>query len=96
MLIAAGCVLQSAMTYDKPALEAKRYTSRLLSCLVIVIVYHFTMDEVVVHQLTFAVLVLLVAIKTSRIIGSAGLGPNDKAILYRKTTVGAGEYFLSP
>lgn len=68
MLIAAACVLQRAMTFDKDSAYSLRHSIVLLITVGTATIYHCVADEQVVHQLSFVALIALVALRTRSLI----------------------------
>lgn len=92
MLVASACVFHRAMTFNQSTLFSRRFTAVLLLPLGIETVYHTIADEEAVHQLSFLLLIILVAIKTRALIKSRVQRSEDRQRLRALTMAGAGTF----
>jgi dihydroceramidase len=90
MIVATSCVLHRAMTFQQDATYTRKFTTVLLSSMVIETVYHSVMNEEFVHQASWLVLLVLVAWKTRSLIQQRAKTPEQKQQFSRLIAFGTG------
>lgn len=90
MIIASATVLQQAMTYGRSERFNKIFTITLTVLVVAETVYHAAMDELVVHEHSFLVLIALVAYRTRQLVKERAGGEADRSRLRTVTWLGTG------
>lgn len=91
MIVATSCVLHRAMTFQQKATYNRKFTTILLASMVIETVYHSVMDEEIVHQVSWLILLILVALKTRALIQQRAKTPEQKQKFSRLIAFGAGK-----
>ncbi|KAK4542399.1 hypothetical protein LTR36_006856 [Oleoguttula mirabilis] len=98
MLIASGCVLHRAMTFDKSPAYQRNFSVGLLAFILSSLTYHSLANEQTVHELTFFALILAVGVKVRALIHQRVTKPEQRKRLTRLSLFGAGSmvfgYFL--
>ncbi len=61
MFLAVGAVLHQLLCFQATAAERRKYTFSILGSVIPVSIYHVWADEIYVHEITFAVMIFLVA-----------------------------------
>lgn len=64
MLLATGIVLHRIMSFDKPAAWARTFGYGLTISLSAVATIHCYLDERIIHQATFVVMIIVVGVRT--------------------------------
>ena len=90
MIIAAACVYQRAITFRKSQSSSLKYRIILTTALSPVVWYHCIADEKVVHEITFVILIALIALKTRALIQIRAFHDEEKKQLSRTTVIGTG------
>jgi hypothetical protein len=83
------------MTFQRTPAFTQKFTAALIALLTIETVYHSVMDEEIVHQLSWLLLLILVATKTRGLIKQRVTDEKDKARLSRLIAFGAGKVLSS-
>jgi hypothetical protein len=91
MQIATACCLHRASTFGKSKAYSRNVALVLLGAISIETLYHSYMNEHVVHELTFVLLILLVVSRTRALINIRIERSEDKRNLKRLAIFGAGE-----
>jgi dihydroceramidase len=78
------------MTFQQDATYTRKFTTVLLSSMVIETVYHSVMNEEFVHQASWLVLLVLVAWKTRSLIQQRAKTPEQKQQFSRLIAFGTG------
>lgn len=94
MIVASATVLHRSMTYGQSKAFTQTFTTILLVLFIIETVYHATMDEVTVHQMSFLGLIALVAFRTRQLVKQKVSNEQDRGKLRMVTALGAGTYGL--
>jgi hypothetical protein len=68
MFLAVGALLHQLLCFEATPSQRQKYTVAILGSLVPVSVYHVWADEIYVHEITFAIMVFLVARRVRRLI----------------------------
>ncbi|ORY13772.1 alkaline ceramidase-like protein [Clohesyomyces aquaticus] len=90
MLVAVGSLCHQILTFKKPAAERLRTTILFLGILIPVSVYHCWADEILVHVLTFGILVIFVGREIRRLIRERVKNVDAKRKLRGLSTFGTG------
>lgn len=80
------------MTYGQSETYTQIFTAVLVTLVIIEGVYHATMDELTVHELSFLALIALVAIRTRQLVKQKVSNEQDRGKLRTVTALGAGSY----
>lgn len=88
MIVATACVLHRAMTFRQSTNFTRVFTSILLVAVTLETAYHIRMDEQTVHELSFAFLIVCVAIKTRSLIKERVKASEDRAMLQKMSIFG--------
>lgn len=91
MIVATSIVLQRAMTYQKTPTFTNWSSGLLLLTVITETTYHVVMDEQTVHELSFVLLIIVVAAKTRSLIKIRVQQPKDKEMLQKAVIFGAGK-----
>ncbi|KAF2120484.1 alkaline ceramidase family protein [Lophiotrema nucula] len=98
MLLAAGSLLQQILTFNKPQDERIRTTIYILGGNIAVSIYHCWADEIIMHEIAFAVMVFLAGRKVRQLIRERIKSPEAKKRLRKLASLGtycgAFGYFL--
>jgi hypothetical protein len=94
MQIATSCCLHRAMTFGKSKEYSRNLALILIASISVETVYHSVMDEHVVHELTFLLLIILVANQTRGLINKRVKQTEDKRMLKKLAIFGTGESHL--
>lgn len=68
MFLAVGSILHQVMCFDATSTQQRNATLAILGTVIPISVYHVWADEIIMHELTFAVMVFLVARRTRALI----------------------------
>ncbi|KEQ58682.1 alkaline phytoceramidase [Aureobasidium melanogenum CBS 110374] len=90
MIIATSIVLHRAMTYQRSDSYSRWFGGLLVLAAITETAYHTIKDEQIVHELSFVVLIIVVASKTRSLIKLRVHNPLDKQMLQNATIFGAG------
>ncbi|KAF2463199.1 alkaline ceramidase-like protein [Lindgomyces ingoldianus] len=90
MLLAAGSILHQVLTFGAPGPQRLRTTLLLLGILIPISVYHCWADEILVHVLTFGIMVAIVGRKIRGLISQRVTNPDAKRRLGGLATMGMG------
>lgn len=91
MQIATACVLHRAMSFRQSEQYSRNVALFLICSLSIETIYHSIMDEQMVHELTFLLLILLVIRQTRSLIRDRIQKDEEKRMLKWLSIFGAGE-----
>jgi dihydroceramidase len=91
MQIATSCCLHRAMTFGKSKEYSRNLALILITSISVETVYHSVMDEHVVHELTFLLLIILVANQTRGLINQRVKQTEDKRMLKKLAIFGTGK-----
>ncbi|RAR07031.1 aldo keto reductase [Stemphylium lycopersici] len=61
MFLAVGAVLHQLLCYQATAAERQKYTAYILGSLIPISIYHVWADEIIMHEIAFAVMIYLVS-----------------------------------
>lgn len=92
MIVASATVLHRSMTYGKSKAYTQIFTAILVALVIVEAVYHATMDEVIVHELSFLALIALVAFQTRQLVKQRVSNEQDRGKLRMVIALGAGTY----
>lgn len=90
MLLATGIVLHRVMSFNKSARWGRNFGYALAILLTGVIIIHCYLNEEAIHQITFAVMVIWVAIRTAGLIDKHIGSSEMKKKLQRLSRSGTG------
>ncbi|KAG9604230.1 alkaline phytoceramidase, partial [Aureobasidium melanogenum] len=90
MIVATSIVLHRAMTFERDHSFRRWFSSLLILAVIAETAYHTIKDEQSVHELSFVLLIVAVAIKTRSLIKLRVHNPKDKQMLQNATIFGAG------
>lgn len=90
MIVATSVVLHRAMTYQRSHSFTRWFSSLLILAVIAETAYHTIKDEQMVHELSFVLLIVIVAIKTRSLIKLRVRNPKDKQMLQKAALFGAG------
>ena len=90
MLLATGIVLHRVMSFDKSARWGRNFAYILSISLSGVMIIHCYLNERIIHQATFVLMVIWVAARTARLIDKRISNPEKKRKLRRLSRSGAG------
>ncbi|KAG9669233.1 alkaline phytoceramidase, partial [Aureobasidium melanogenum] len=90
MIVATSIVLHRAMTYQRSNSFTRWFSSLLILAVIAETAYHTIKDEQMVHELSFVLLIVIVAIKTRSLIKLRVRNPKVKQMLQKATLFGAG------
>ncbi|KAF1943273.1 alkaline ceramidase-like protein [Clathrospora elynae] len=98
MFLAVGAILHQLLCFRASASQRRKYTFGIMGTLIPVSVYHVWADEIIVHEITFAVMIFLVARQTRVLIRQQVKGEESRRRLGRMATFGISTglfgYFL--
>ncbi|KAH0336396.1 alkaline phytoceramidase, partial [Aureobasidium melanogenum] len=94
MIIATSIVLHRAMTFQRSDSYTRWFSGLLILAVIAETAYHTIKDEQIVHELSFVLLIIMVASKTRSLIKLRVHDPQDKQMLQKATIFGAG-FFAS-
>jgi dihydroceramidase len=78
MLVATGFVLNRIITFDVSPSTRRNRSLALLTVLTAISVYHCATDEILVHVVTFGVMVIYIGIKTRKLVQTRVTDPGEK------------------
>lgn len=96
MLLATGIVLHRVMSFDKSARWGRNFAYILSVILSGVMIIHCYLNERIIHQATFVVMVIWVAVRTASLIDQRVGNPELKRSLHRLSRSGMGMSELDP
>ncbi|KAH9865691.1 hypothetical protein J1614_009277 [Plenodomus biglobosus] len=98
MFLAVGAVLHQLLCFNASAHERRKYTLAILGTVVPISVYHVWADEIIAHEITFAIMIFLVSKQTRALIKKQVRSEDDRKKLGRMATFGISTglfgYFL--
>ncbi|KAI8936422.1 hypothetical protein NX059_006830 [Plenodomus lindquistii] len=68
MFLAVGAILHQLLCFQASASERRKYTLAILGTVVPISVYHVWADEIIAHEITFAIMIFLVSRQTRALI----------------------------
>ncbi|KAG9186900.1 dihydroceramidase [Alternaria panax] len=98
MFLAVGAILHQLLCFGATPSERQKYTFYILGSLIPISVYHVWADEIIMHEIAFAVMVFLVSKQTRALIKKQVRDEESKKKLGRMATFGISTglfgYFL--
>ncbi|KAG9660278.1 alkaline phytoceramidase, partial [Aureobasidium melanogenum] len=95
MIVATSIVLHRAMTFQRSHSFTRWFSSLLILAVIAETAYHTITDEQMAHELSFVLLIIVVAIKTRSLIILRVHNPKDEQMLQNAIIFGAGVASLS-
>lgn len=92
MLLATGIVLHRIMSFDKPAAWGRTFGYGLTVFLSAVATIHCYLNERIIHQTTFVVMVVVVGIRTMNLIDKRISNPEVKKRMRGLSRSGTGMF----
>lgn len=89
MLVATGFVFNRITTFDASPSERRNRSLALLAFLTAVTVYHCAADEILVHVVTFGVMVVYIGVRTSKLVKKRVTDPAERKQVTRLINFGA-------
>lgn len=68
MFLAVGAILHQLLCFQATTFERRKYTVFILGTIIPISVYHVWADEIILHEVTFAVMIFLVSRQTRKLI----------------------------
>lgn len=96
MFLAAGALLQQVYSVDKPKAYRLKVTATILGALIPISIYHCWADEIYVHELVFAAMVVLVTLKVQELLGERVKNREVRKKIANLSFFGLGKWLLSP
>ncbi|KAG9606163.1 alkaline phytoceramidase, partial [Aureobasidium melanogenum] len=90
MIVATSIVLHRAMTFQRSNSYTRWFSGLLVLAVIAETAYHTIKDEQMVHELSFVLLIIAVAVKTRSLIKLRVHNTKDKQMLHNATVFGAG------
>ncbi|KAF2495802.1 alkaline phytoceramidase [Lophium mytilinum] len=89
MLVATGFVLNRAFTFDVAPTSRRNRSLGLLAILTAVTIYHCVADEILVHVVTFGIMIVLVGIRTKQLVHTRITDLDEKKRVKKLVNFGA-------
>ncbi|KAH7095911.1 ceramidase [Paraphoma chrysanthemicola] len=83
MFLAVGAILHQLLCFEATPTQRRKYTAAILGTVAPVAVYHVWADEIYVHEITFAVMIVLVSRRTRALIKKQVVGEERRGRLHR-------------
>jgi dihydroceramidase len=91
MFLAVGALLHQLLCFEATPAQRRNYTLAILGVLIPVSTYHVMADEIYVHEIVFAVMVIMVVRKTRRLIRERVKNEEHRKLMGRLASFGIGE-----
>jgi hypothetical protein len=91
MFLAVGALLHQLLCFEATPAQRRNYTLAILGVLIPVSTYHVVADEIYVHEIVFAVMVIMVVRKTRKLIRERVKNEEHKKRMGQLATFGIGE-----
>jgi hypothetical protein len=91
MFLAVGALLHQLLCFEATPAQRRNYTLAILGVLIPVSTYHVVADEIYVHEIVFAVMVIMVVRKTRKLIKERVKNEEHKKRMGQLATFGIGE-----
>lgn len=91
MFLAVGALLHQLLCFEATPAQRRNYTLAILSVLIPVSTYHVVANEIYVHEIVFAVMVIMVVRKTRKLIRERVKNEEHKKRMGQLATFGIGE-----
>lgn len=91
MFLAVGALLHQLLCFEATPAQRRNYTLAILGVLIPVSTYHVVADEIYVHEIVFAVMVIMVVRKTRKLIRERVTNEEHKKRMGQLATFGIGE-----
>jgi dihydroceramidase len=88
MLLAVGAVLHQLLCFEATTAQRRKYTALILGSVIPVAVYHVVANEIVLHEISFALMIFLVSRRTRALIKGRVKSEESRKALGRLTTLG--------
>ena len=88
MFLAVGAILHQLLCFQATPAQRRQYTFAILGTVIPISVYHVWADEIYVHELTFAVMVFLVARQLRALVKKQVADPEQRKKLGRMSRFG--------
>lgn len=90
MFLAVGAILHQLLCFEATAAERRKYTAAILGSVIPVSVYHVWADEIYVHEITFAIMIVLVSRRTRALIKKQIKSAKSRKRLHKMASSGLG------
>ena len=91
MFLAVGALLHQLLFFESTQTQRRNYTLSILGVLIPVSTYHVVADEIYVHEIVFAVMVIMVVRKTRKLIRERVKNEEHKKRMGQLATFGVGK-----
>lgn len=91
MFLAVGALLHQLLCFEATPTQRRNYTLAILGVLIPVSTYHVVADEIYVHEIVFAVMVIMVVRKTRKLIRERVKNEEHKKRMGQLATFGVGK-----
>jgi len=91
MFLAVGALLHQLLCFEASPAQRRNYTLAILGVLIPVSTYHVVADEIYVHEIVFAVMVIMVVRKTRRLIRERVKNEGQKKRMGQLASFGIGK-----
>jgi len=95
MFLAVGALLHQLSIFNQPPARRRNATLLILGTVIPISVYHCWTDEIIVHEIAFAVMVFLCGKKTRLLIREKVKSAESRKKLINMANFGLGELALS-
>jgi dihydroceramidase len=92
MFLAVGALLHQLLCFEATPAQRRNYTLAILGVLIPVSTYHVVADEIYVHEIVFAAMVIMVVRKTRKLIRERVKNEEHKKRMGQLATFGIGEF----
>jgi dihydroceramidase len=92
MFLAVGALLHQLLCFEATPSQRRNYTLAILGVLVPVSTYHCWADEIYVHEIVFAAMVIVVVRRTRKLIRERVKNEEHKKRLGQLASFGIGEF----
>lgn len=92
MFLAVGALLHQLLCFEASPAQRRNYTLAILGVLIPVSTYHVVADEIYVHEIVFAVMVIMVVRKTRRLIRERVKNEGHKKRMGQLASFGIGKF----
>jgi dihydroceramidase len=93
MFLAVGALLHQLLCFEATPSQRRNYTLAILGVLIPVSWYHCWADEIYVHEIVFAVMVIMVVRRTRKLIRERVKNEEHKKRLGQLASLGIGKLF---
>jgi dihydroceramidase len=94
MFLAVGAILHQLLCFQASPTDRRKYTAYILGTLIPISVYHVWADEIVLHEVAFAVMIYLVSRETRKLIKKRVGSEAERKRLGRMATFGICKSFF--